>query len=496
MTTSPSPAFTDALENAVFGDERLSKRLVTIVNRLSEKPNMSIPAAMSDRAEMEAAYRFFDNESVTPEAILAPHIAATRERIRRTKVALLVQDTTEIDVTRPQQQVEGVGPMTSNSRFGMFYHPLFAFDQEGLPLGTLWAKCWARERIETELSAAQKRKKLKETPIEEKESYRWIEGFSAARDTANSCPQTQCVCIADSEADVYEQFVEAINSPSERQLHLLVRLCHDRALGEKGSSVLTAVGASPCLYTHQIDVGRRASPFKGKKFTGKERPRHVPRTARTAMMQVRATQVTLRPPQRHDRMLPPVTLNVVLVEESTPPAGETPVQWILITTLPIDEIDQVKDIVHYYSIRWQIEVYFRTLKSGCRIEERYFERRGRLHNCLAVYAIVAWEIFYLCRLSQECPDLSCEVIFEPNEWKPVYLTVRRGKLPVAPPTINEITRMIASLGGYVIRRSTRPGTQTLWFGLQRMNDLSTAWLTFGPESECSNFFSQRTCVVR
>jgi hypothetical protein len=132
-------------------------------------------------------------------------------------------------------------------------------------------------------------------------------------------------------------------------------------------------------------------------------------------------------------------------------------------------------------MRWQIEIYFRTLKSGCRVEERYFERYTRLENCFAIYAIIAWRIMYLCRLSEDCPEMSCEVIFSPSEWKPVVMAVTRQQ-PTTPPTLNEIVKMIASLGGYVIRAKTKPGTQTLWLGLQRVNDLCMAWELFGPDS--------------
>ena len=135
----------------------------------------------------------------------------------------------------------------------------------------------------------------------------------------------------------------------------------------------------------------------------------------------------------------------------------------------------------YYSPRWKIEVYFRTLKSGFRIEGRQFETLDRLLNCLAVYSIITWKIMYLCHLGRECPDLDCEIIFDPSEWKSVYMTVRQQDPPSDPPSLNEMIRMIASLGGYVIRRSTQPGAQTLWFGLQRVHDLSTAWETFGPD---------------
>ena len=83
-------------------------------------------------------------------------------------------------------------------------------------------------------------------------------------------------------------------------------------------------------------------------------------------------------------------------------------------------------------------------------------------------------------LSRDCPEMSCEVVFDPCEWMPVYMAIRRAQPPKTPPTLNEIVRMIASLGGYVMRKATEPETQTLWIGLQRLNDLSLAWNTFGP----------------
>lgn len=466
----------ELLNTARFGDERLTERLVNIAERLSQKPHMSIPAAMDGRAEMEAAYRFFDNSKVTPEAIVAPHRVSTLQRIRQTDVALLVQDTTEIDVTRPEQQVQGAGPMDSESRLGAFYHPLFAFDASGIPLGTVWSKCWTRDCIETNLTPAEKQKKNKTIPIEQKESLRWVEGIRAAQAAATECPETQCICIADSEADIYEYFVEILNPLAEGELHLLVRACQDRALVDCEQHLLDAVRATPSLYRSRVNISAREAKTKVEK-----RVRQMSRGARLAELVTRATTVTLRPPYRSDRKLPQITVNVVLVEEISPPDGEVPIQWLLVTTLPIETVEQVQQIVSYYSLRWQIEVYFKTLKSGCRIESRYFERLGRLLNCLAVYTIVAWKVFYLCRLSRECPDIDCEVIFDPSEWKPVYMTVYHKTPPRKPPTLNEMTKIIASLGGYVIRSSNQPGTQTLWLGLQRLHDLSNAWKAFGPE---------------
>jgi len=470
-----SVSLKDEVRGAEFGDQRLTKRLGKIVEEFGAKPTMSVPAATHGRAEMEAAYRFFDNPKVSPENILQPHMEATRQRIRQSDVVLLVQDTTELDLTRPQQQVQGAGPIECDSRRGAFFHPLVAFDAGGLPLGVAWQKSWARDKIETELTAKEKKQRRKKTPIEEKESIRWIEGIRAAREVAEACPQTTCVCVADSEADIYELFSEP-RATRHGQVHLLVRACQNRTTKDPQPNWLEAARATSCLFRCSVNVSARDA-----KIEGDTRKRRESRDARIAEVEVRATTVTLRPPYRHDRKLPDVTVNVVLVEEMTPPNGVTPIQWLLVTTLPIDNAEQVQQIVSYYSVRWQIEIYFRTIKSGCRIQDRQFETLDRLLNCLAVYSIIAWKIMYLCRLGRECPDLDCDVVFEPSEWKSVYMTVRKEEVPSTPPRLNEIIRMIASLGGYVNRRSTQPGPQTLWLGLQRVHDLSTAWQTFGPE---------------
>ena len=135
--------------------------------------------------------------------------------------------------------------------------------------------------------------------------------------------------------------------------------------------------------------------------------------------------MTFVPPWRPDRKLPPVTVNVVLVSEANPPPGDEPVEWLLLTSLPIDDVEQVRQIIHYYCIRWMIEVFFRVLKSGCRVEERLFEYMDRLLTCLALYMIVAWRTLYVCRLGRSCPEMSCEAVFEPAEWKSVWKVVRR-----------------------------------------------------------------------
>ena len=196
------------VQHCDFGDVRLNKRLSQIVVRLGEKPNMSIPSACDGRAEMEAAYRFFDNKNVSAQEIFDSHARTTMERIRGTKITLLVQDTTEIDLSRPESIVAGAGPLNSDSQLGGLFHPMIAFEPSLVPLGIVWNKRWVRESIHKELTPQEKDKTRRNLPIQEKESFRWLEGWRKAIEIARQCPDTCCVCISDSESDIYELFAE------------------------------------------------------------------------------------------------------------------------------------------------------------------------------------------------------------------------------------------------------------------------------------------------
>lgn len=443
---------------------------------MGSRPNLSIPAACNGRAELKAAYGFFDNEKVTFDKVIQPHGVCTRTRMAQRKVVLLVQDTTEMDLTRPEQEVAGAGEL-DGSRRGFLLHEMQAFTPQGTPLGTVWAQTINRTEGVSHAPTAQKQRARKQAPIEDKESMRWLTGLREARTVAQELPDVCCICVGDSEADIYELLAEP---RGERPVHWLFRACQDRAvLGDADGLLCEQVLAAPVLYEVELKIrGRKA------KTAAEDRVRRQNRDTRRAQVEVRAQTVTLRPPYRSDRQLAPVTVNVVWVREPNPPPGEPPVEWRLLTTLPIDTHEHVRLIVEYYCVRWWIEVLFRTLKSGCRIERRRFEDIERVLPCLAVYLIVAWRILFVCHLGRECPDLDCQAVFEPSEWKAVWAAVhRKRKPPRKVPTLQAMVHWIASLGGYIERPKGEPGSQTMWIGMQRMYDLAWAWDTFGPEAK-------------
>jgi len=479
---------TDEMEDVNLKDKRLNNRLAEVLSQLGGHSTASIPAACGGHAETAAAYRLFDNDKVGLDNVLQPHIEATRRRMAEQEIVLLPQDTTEIDLTRPEQQVVGAGPLDGGMRRGVFLHLLHAFTPDGTPLGTVGATVWARD--ETPPSpASERRARLKKTPIEDKESHRWIETLRQAEAEAKRAPNTRFVCVADSEADIYELLVEG--QAESHELDWIVRACRDRALGDgdakntENTELAAAekhlrerVLTQEVLFTQSIKVrGRKA------KITCDRRSRRQPRRSRTAEVEVRAGLVILRPPWRPDRKLPGVTVNVVLVQEINPPADDVPVEWMLLTSLPIDGAEQVRQVIQYYCVRWMIEIVFRTLKSGCRVEKRRFEHIDRVLPCLGVYLIITWRTLYVCRLGRAFPEISCEAVFEPCEWKSVCRIVRRQAAPSKPPSLSVMVRMVAQLGGYVNRkRPDEPGPQTVWLGLERLHDIALCWEIFGPEA--------------
>ena len=473
--------------------KRRNVRLKRLLADFAARPSASIPAAVGGgRAETEAAYRFFDNPHVEFDAILAPHRAATLTRMRQYPTVILAQDTSEIELTRPEQQVAGAGPLDAGSRRGCFVHPLLALTPEGVPLGTVSAECWTRDDAPpVKLDKAARAQQRKLTPIEDKESRRWVTGLHEAHAVAALLPEVEVITVADSEADIFELLVAGQSEadvavdgpPPARRAGWIVRACQDRALRrEPGSAadaarcVSEAVEAAPVLATYEVSVRGREP-----KVSCETRGRRQARESRQATVNVRACAVTLRAPHRPDRQLPDVTVNVVLVREIHPPAGEEPIEWLLLTSLPIATVDHVLHVIKTYCVRWMIEVFFRVLKQGCRIEWRRFEHLDRVKRFLAVALLVAWRTLYVTRLGRDFPDLDCEAVFEPSEWKAVYQVTQKRSPPQTPPKLQEMVRLVAQLGGYVNRpRADEPGAETIWKGLQRLHDMALCWDLFGP----------------
>lgn len=455
----------DELRTVDLLDMRLNDRFRVLLDRLSDKPTLSIPAACTGWAETQAAYRFFDNDKVNDQRLLQPHFDATGERIRQQSVVLIAQDTTELELTRAEERVGG--PLSDEDHWGVHTHVALAVTPERLVLGLVWSHTWARDP-----ATFHKRKNKQGKPIEEKESYRWLEGYRRACAVAAQAPHTQVIALSDSEGDIYECFAAAADGAGPKA-DWIVRACQDRCVrdGEETAEakLFATVAAGPILGTLSIEVGaRKAGSHDGSK-------RRQARSARTTRVTVQAGRVVLQTPDRLGRKVPHVPVHAVLVREIKPPAGEAAIEWLLLTSLPVTTFAQAGDVIHYYTCRWEAEVYFRVLKRGCTVEELQFETTARFTNCLAVYQIVAWRVLFTMRLGRECPELPCGVVFAEAEWRAVYQVMKR-QAATTMPSLGEMVTWVAQLGGYLKRKGDGPpGPQTLWIGVQRVRDFALAW---------------------
>jgi hypothetical protein len=453
--TTPAPADWAEQEfgGAVLGDERRKRRLLVLARDFYARPQASVPEACQSRSKTKAAYRFFDHPETHMDVLLKPHFEATQQRVAAEKVVLAVQDTTSLNYsTHPA--TENLGPIGSQQEgiIGLLVHSTMAFNLEGTPLGLLDVQCWARDA-----AAFGQKHERKQRPIEEKESSKWLKSFRRVAEVQRRSPATRLVSVGDRESDLYELFQEALRDAQGPWL--LIRAEQDRRLAEGQEHLESWVAQQLVAGIQEIQV-----------------PRHRAQRARVARLEIRFARVSLQPP-KNKKSLGALTLWAVLAQEVEAPLGIASVRWMLLTTCPVESFEAACEKLRWYTLRWGIEVYHRTLKSGCQIEERQLGAADRIEACLAIDLVVAWRIFHLAKLGREIPDVPCTVYFEDAEWKAlVAYTTRNPVPPTQPPSLREAMRMVATLGGFLGRKADgEPGTKTLWLGLQYLDVMTVMW---------------------
>jgi hypothetical protein len=434
--------------DAELGDLRRTQRLVELAGVLAQHPTAALPEACGDGAMLKAAYRFFDNDAVEPQDVLLSHIEATYGRLAQVPLVLAVQDTTEVDWTA-HPATQNLGPLGHSACRGLMVHSTLAFTPERVPLGLLAQQVWARDPDDIG-----KRHRRKQLPISQKESQKWLTSLDAVFTARAECPQTRLVSVGDREADVYD--VLAAERPEG--VELLIRASWDRCTRTPERYVWATVEAQAVVEQLLLQVPRRGA-----------------QPAREATLALRFCPLTLCPPRHRQREgLSEVGLWAVQVVEVDPPADVTPIEWMLLTTVAVDTVQDAIERVEWYGGRWGIEVWHRILKSGCRIEQRQLETGERLQRCLTLYSVIAWRVFYAVMLARAVPEMPCDVLLEVAEWQALYCAIHHCPTPPeSPPTLGEAVRWIAQLGGFVgRRRRDQPGPETVWRGFQHLTDLT------------------------
>jgi len=453
-----------------LGDKRLNQRLITLCHKFSDAPECPINQACEDWAETKAAYRFFQNEKLDNSAIMASHREKTAKRAEAHGTVLAIQDTSYFNYTS-HPNTKGLGQISLKkgknvaeiySR-GLVMHACLAVTTEGLPLGLLSQKIVARKDSSKEGKAGASDR----LPIEKKESFRWLESLQETKDAAGDC---RVVTVCDREADIYDFFRlgKELGSP------LLVRASADRTINRKSRyaekdviKLWDHIGNLSPSGTYDIDVARKS---KSKHSSLRE--------ARSATVTVRFGSFRMNPPRNHAKQktdnLPDIEMTAIHVLEENPPKGEEAIEWMLLTNIEVTSFEEACEKVKWYGLRWRIEMFFKVLKSGFRVEACRLAHGDRLARYLTVMSIVAWRIFMITVIARTDPSQCCSSLLTRNQWK-ILITqaARKRDLPDKPPTMKEAVACIAKLGGHLGRKCDGPpGTLTLWRGWKRLTDLA------------------------
>jgi len=391
MAAASKPWWESELAGCVFADARLGQRLHKLIEQLGGAIGASLPLACQDWANTKAAYRFFSNDRVSEDEILAGHFCATRDRAAAVGGTILVlQDTTEFTYQRERPEAIGItysvnsgkdkaGRMRTHTVCGLLMHSSLVVTTDGLPLGLSAVKFWSRQKFKG-TAALKRHVNPTRVPIEQKESFRWLENMRQSTELLGE--PARCVHVGDRESDIYELFCTA----QELGTHFLVRTCVDRLAGNGDHTIADEMAETRLKGVHRVEVR-----------DGKGR-------IETASLELRYRRIHVLPPIGKQKRCPALSLTVIHAKERGTPAGRPAIEWKLITNLPVTTRAAVIEKLHWYAQRWKIEVFHKVLKSGCRAEEARLRTAERLVRLIAVFCILAWRVFWMTMMRRAAPE--------------------------------------------------------------------------------------------
>jgi hypothetical protein len=332
-------------------------------------------------------------------------------------------------------------------------HSSLAVTAQGLPLGLAAIKFWSRKEFK---DTATRRSKVNFTriPIEKKESFRWIENLRQS--TTRLGDADRCVHIGDRESDIFELF----DAASELGTHFLVRTCTNRLAGDGGHTVADEMSEVRVKGLHRIE-------FRDAKGHPHQ-----------ALLEIRYRRLTVWPPVAKQRHYPALRLTVIHATERSEPVGREPIEWKLLTDLPLNTRVEAIEKIDWYAMRWKIETFHKNLKSGCKAEESQLRTASRLTNLIAIFCILAWRVFWLTEINRCAPEAPPEVALTATEVTLLdHLVKDTARTEQAPPLSRSLIKL-AQLGGYLARANDPPpGNKVIWRGMHRLVDIQIGyWL--------------------
>jgi hypothetical protein len=327
-------------------------------------------------------------------------------------------------------------------------HSSLAVTTQGLPLGLCAIKLWSRQKFK-DTAALKNKINPTRVPIEEKESVKWL--LNLRQSTALIDDPRRCVHIGDRESDIYELFSLA----NELGTRFLVRTCVDRLAGDGDHTIADEMADVRVQGLHRVEFrDERGQPCE-------------------ATLEIRYRQIAVLPPIGKQKLYPPLELTVLHAQERDAPAGRAPLQWKLITNLPVRSKAEAIEKIDWYALRWKIETFHKILKSGCRAEDSNLRTADRLTNLIAIYCVLSWRIFWLTMLNRADPRVSPTDAFTEVEIAVLdRLSPKTGFPELVPRELSHYATQLAKLGGYLARKSDPPpGNTVIWRGLKRLTDV-------------------------
>jgi hypothetical protein len=409
-----------------------------------------------DDTGLEGAYRFFNNDEVTPERILQPHVAATLTRMADEPVTLIVHDTSTMSFD-PDGARRGLGRVRSAGQ-AFFAHVSLALSGDGtrMPLGALALSHRIRE--------GEQKKKTKAKNNADNERARW--GQQVAAIASLGIDRARVVHVMDREADDFALFSQLVGAGDR----FVIRLARDRLLKpaavEGPERLAQAITQIRSIAEREVPLSQRPAGNRSPQ----QRRIHPVREGRIATLAFGATTVVLRRPSTQPKTLPAtLPLHVVRVWEIEAPHGETPVEWLLVTSERISTEEQLLQVVDWYRARWVIEEFFKAIKTGCAYDTRQLETLEGLVNVLATFIPVAWRLLRMRTQVRVGPNAKATTVL-PSPMIQVLRIFTRIKLTAAP-TAREVLLAVAALGGHQ-KSNGEPGWITLGRGYEKLRTLT------------------------
>lgn len=442
-------------ERVDLGDRRLNRRLVALAADWAQTPGVGLPRACRTGAALEAAYRLLSNKRVTPEDVLEPQLDATRKRAVGKSAVLVIHDTTEFTFSGETRAHLG---RTNSGEPGFFAHVSLGLSADDLqPIGIMGCETYARQQ--PPMPKTERRKYKHQARTTGKESDRWTAAVDAVETRCHDA--APLIHVVDREGDQYRLMSNVIGRGS----FFVVRARHDRKVVENGT-IWKAIDDAEVVFERTVSLSRRRPRH--------QRAAHGPRDGRIAKLGVSATPLELeraRAPGNQGSP-PTIAVNVVRVAELKPPKDEEPVEWVLITNLPVRTADEIASVVDAYRARWTIEELFRAIKTGCGYEKLQLENEHSLRNALAVILPIASQMLLLRQLSRATPDRPASAVLTQTQLA-VLAHNPWVKVPLNP-TAREALLAVASIGGH-IKNNGDPGWQVLYAGFRDLALLELGW---------------------